>query len=310
MNDRELTYVKTIAEEGSISAAARKLYIAQPSLSQSLARIEDSLGTKLFDRTPGGLKVTQAGRRYIAMANQILKLYDDLRVELSDMDDLRGGTVVFGTTLLLGKMLLPEVLPVFHRAYPRVKLRIVEGDSRELDSKIVACEVNFAIMHKFSGRMSRHINYRVFGEDPFIVTVAANSPLIEKAVPCDAYPYPLIDIHDLASEPLITVRYRQGIRQVIDAMFTRVGVRPNILLELRDYSTAQDLAARGMGYTIGPASYTQTSRSELFGAQYLSLDVDLGATWDLCVATFRDASLSRADTQLISFFEAAMASHL
>ena len=55
MTSRELEYIKTVADEKSISAAARKLYIAQPSLSQSLQRIEENLGAHLFNRTPSGL---------------------------------------------------------------------------------------------------------------------------------------------------------------------------------------------------------------------------------------------------------------
>ena len=55
MTSKELLYVKTIAEIGNMSKAAKKLFIAQPSLSQSLQRLEDSLGAPLFNRTPGGL---------------------------------------------------------------------------------------------------------------------------------------------------------------------------------------------------------------------------------------------------------------
>ena len=58
MTSRELEYIKTVADEKSISSAARKLYIAQPSLSQSLQRIEENLGAKLFNRTPSGLTLT------------------------------------------------------------------------------------------------------------------------------------------------------------------------------------------------------------------------------------------------------------
>ena len=60
MTDRELLYVKTVTEVKSISRAAKKLFITQPSLSQSIQRIEQSLGTKLFNRTPEGLILTDA----------------------------------------------------------------------------------------------------------------------------------------------------------------------------------------------------------------------------------------------------------
>lgn len=61
MTTKELLYVKTVADEKNISRAAKKLFIAQPSLSQSIQRIEESVGTELFNRTSGGLTLTFAG---------------------------------------------------------------------------------------------------------------------------------------------------------------------------------------------------------------------------------------------------------
>ena len=60
MTTKELLYVKTVADEHNISKAAKKLFIAQPSLSQSIQRIEDSIGTTLFNRTSTGLTLTFA----------------------------------------------------------------------------------------------------------------------------------------------------------------------------------------------------------------------------------------------------------
>ena len=89
MTSRELEYIKTVADEKSISAAARKLYIAQPSLSQSLQRIEENLGAHLFNRTPSGLTLTYAGKRCYQMACQVLKIYSDFETEISDIKQLK-----------------------------------------------------------------------------------------------------------------------------------------------------------------------------------------------------------------------------
>lgn len=306
MNDRELTYVKTIAEERSISAAARKLFIAQPSLSQSLHRIEESLGASLFDRVPGGLRLTPTGEKYLQMANQVLKLYDDLKSDIADLDALAAGTVTFGITRLLGRLLLPEALPQFYQKYPNIRLNVVEGNSKELDRALTACEISFAVMHRLVEDSNHHIDYNVFLKDPFIVTVSGNSPLLEKAVERPGYPYPVINIRDVAAEPLITVPYGQRIRQVLDTVFMQERIRPNIILETRVYSTAQGLAARGMGCTIGPQSYTPLCDFTGTDVRFLSLDDKLDAAWFLCLATFKNGSLSRADRMLESYFEKAI----
>ena len=305
MNDRELIYVKTIAEECSISAAARKLFIAQPSLSQSLHRIEETLETKLFDRTQRGLQLTAAGKKYLQMANQVLKLYDDLKADLHDADELKTGSVTFGITRILGRILLPEVLPTFCATYPNIKVRIVEGNSKELDRALTACEIGFAVMHRLPENVNNHIDYNVLWDDPFVVTVNENSPLLTKAVDTTRYPHPYIDIRDLSEQPLLTVPYGQRIRQVLDLVFMRARVRPNVLLETRDYATVQCMAARGLGYTIGPQSYTPVANLP-GSARFLSLDSGLNAMWHLCIATFRNGSLSRADEVLASYFKDAI----
>ena len=113
MTSRELEYIKTVADEKSISAAARKLYIAQPSLSQSLQRIEENLDAHLFNRTPSGLTLTYAGKRCYQMACQVLKIYSDFETEISDIKQLKSGRIVMGTTNHLGTVILPKILPEF-----------------------------------------------------------------------------------------------------------------------------------------------------------------------------------------------------
>ena len=98
MTTKELLYVKTVADEKNISKAAKKLFIAQPSLSQSIQRIEESVGTELFNRTSGGLTMTFAGERYYHMAVQVLKLYQDFEMEISDINNLKTGRIHLGTT--------------------------------------------------------------------------------------------------------------------------------------------------------------------------------------------------------------------
>lgn len=97
----------------SISSAARKLYIAQPSLSQSLQRIEENLGAKLFNRTPSGLTLTYAESSCYQMACQVLKIYSDFEAEISDINQLKTGRIVMGTTNHLGTVILPEILLEF-----------------------------------------------------------------------------------------------------------------------------------------------------------------------------------------------------
>ena len=85
MNTKELQYVIKIAEEQSISNAAKKLFISQSTLSHSLAKLEDGLGTPLFDRSTIPLKLTYAGELFVNTAHKMLNLEKELQQIIQDI---------------------------------------------------------------------------------------------------------------------------------------------------------------------------------------------------------------------------------
>ena len=126
MSLREFQYVIAIAEEGSISKAARRLHIAQPSLSLYLQRLEQRLETPLFDRNTIPMTLTSAGELYVGKARKILGLEQELHRELHDMSDMKKGHVTLGMTVYWSLRFLPKVLPVFHSLYPGIGIGIRE----------------------------------------------------------------------------------------------------------------------------------------------------------------------------------------
>ena len=96
MELRGLYYIVVIAEEGSISRAADRLYMAQSSLSQFLQKYESELGAKLFMRTASGVRPTYSGEQFVRGARQMLQQYHRLKNELCDIEQLRGGRIDFG----------------------------------------------------------------------------------------------------------------------------------------------------------------------------------------------------------------------
>ena len=212
MTSRELEYIKTVADEKSISSAARKLYIAQPSLSQSLQRIEENLGAKLFNRTPSGLTLTYAGERCYQMACQVLKIYSDFEAEISDINQLKTGRIVMGTTNHLGTVILPEILLEFKENSPSVELEILEDNTGNLEAKLLTGAMDFALLHAPKLAPNPLLNYEFLSEDPFVIALAAGHPLIEKAQKKPGYLFPVLDVRLLKNEPLILLHSQQRIR--------------------------------------------------------------------------------------------------
>ena len=300
MTTKELLYVKTVADEKNISKAAKKLFIAQPSLSQSIQRIEESVGTELFNRTSGGLTMTFAGERYYHMAVQVLKLYQDFEMEISDINNLKTGRIHLGTTNHLGTLVLPKVLPRFHELCANIALNISEENTTILEQLLLSGELDFALMHAPSDPAQHpQFHYDIMKRDPFVLAIAPDHPLTALAEIREGYPYPVLDIRLAAKEPFLMLHTSQRIRQITDNVLRRAGItRPRISMTLRNFETTQLLAAKGMGLALIPLEYSRISPSD-FQPSLLCIDKKYHAYWDTCIATLKDGFLSKADQLFI-----------
>lgn len=299
MTSKELIYVKTVADEKSISKAARKLFMAQPSLSQSIQRIEETLGTPLFNRTTNGLTLTFAGERYYQMASQILKMYEDFELEISDINNLRTGRIHVGITNHLGTLALARVLPRYHEVFYHIEVFIHEATTETLEQMLLSGEIDFAVMHAPKEITQPQIFYDILTRDPFVIALSPDHPLIQKAEKKPGYPYPVLDLKLLKDETFLMLHKGQRIRQITNAVLGKAGIhQPKTALTLKNYETAQVLAAQGLGLTLVPLQYTSISFSE-YQPALLCIDEKYDAFWDMCIATLQNGFLSKADQMFI-----------
>lgn len=299
MTQKELLYVKTVADEKSISKAARRLFMAQPSLSQSIQRIEDSVGTPLFNRATGGLTLTFAGERYYHMASQILKMYEDFEIEISDINNLKTGRIHLGITNHLGTLVLPHILPRFLELCPYIELTIAEETTQELEQKLLAGQLDFAIMHAPKDNFHPQVRYDILTQDPFLIALSPDHPLLSRAEKRPGYDNPVLDVKLLKKERFLMLHTGQRIRHVTDTVLAKAGItQPDILITLKNYETAQMLASRGLGVTLLPQQYTSIAVPD-FQPAFCSIDEKYDASWDMCIATLKNNFLSKADQLFI-----------
>lgn len=254
MNDKELLYIKTIADTQSISKAAEELFIAQPSLSQALQRIERELGTHLFIREPRGMKLTYAGEKYYLMAKEILDIYSDFKSEITHINELKAGRLVIGIARYMGMNILPNVLPKFNKNYPNIEIIIREENTRVLENLVLGGNVDFALTHVHKKEMNEKINYEILKEDEFLlVTPKAYLKDSDKIKVKDGKSY--VDLRDLEGEKFILLDINKGIRKVQDRTIKSYGISPDVVFTTKNFETAKRLAANGMGITIIPKDY-------------------------------------------------------
>lgn len=306
MTSRELLYVKTIADEKSITRAAQKLYLTQPSLSHCVTNIEKQLGTRLFRRTSGGLVLTYAGEKYYRMACEVLRVYAAFESEISEESELVRGRITVGITNYLACDLLPRMLPRFHREHPGIELRIIEETTDELEKSLLSGRLDFAIMHTGAGDGASEdpgLAHEVLRRDPFLLLAPSDHPHRDKAVSCEGSAFAELDPACLAGEPFLMVTRGQRIRHVADRVLQTAGISPQIVFTSRNYETLRRLCAEGMGYTFVPQHYIGLLGGDEYQSACYAIPERYNAFWELSVVTLKDAYLSRAAKAFLKSFK-------
>ena len=113
MNTKHAQYMLTVLQEGSITNAAKKLYVSQPSLSQMIKLVENNLGAPIFNRNTDPITLTFAGEKYIEAAKQILTINQNLAREIQEINEEEHGTIRFGIPVQRAMQVIPYMLPFF-----------------------------------------------------------------------------------------------------------------------------------------------------------------------------------------------------
>lgn len=250
MSFRELQYVLKVAEEKSFSKAAQKLYMAQPSLSQYITKLENRLGLQLFDRSTIPLQPTFAGELYIEMARNILDMNVQLSQQLDDITNLKKGRLTIGLSTFRSSYILPKVLPLFKRKFPGIDVFLMEGTVHELEEYAKKGTTDLSIM-------TLPIQEDFFAYEPILteellIAVPPNHRLSKKAgdSTCPPYSRPQISLADLREDSFIVLGHR--LRQTTIDLCQQAGFKPKILLTTRSTEAAHALVAEGLGITIIP----------------------------------------------------------
>lgn len=241
MDIRQLTYFLAIAEEGQITAAAKRLQMAQPPLSQQLRLLEEELGVKLVERGARSIRLTGAGELLRNRARQIVSLTDSAIREIEDYAKGLTGTLSIGTVSSSGAALLEERLSDFHQAYAGVKFELHEGNT-------------FAVLDMLrKGIVEVGIVRTPFPSAPYECLFVDPEPMIAVMAPKLAWQGGTapIEVGELEGKPLILYRrFEAMIREACGA----AGFEPEIFCLNDDARTTLLWAKAGLGIGLVPES--------------------------------------------------------
>lgn len=247
MDFRQYQYVLKIAELKSMTRAANELYITQSSLSHYLAKIEEELGARLFNRNTTPISLTEAGETYVDTAKIILSLNEKMKREVQDIAQEKKGVLTIGISGARASFFLPYVLPEFKRKYPAVQIKTVETKSSAIEEQVLkgVCDLGFFPLPVFSEKLQSE---PVCREE--LVLVSGQE--LEHSYGDGSHRY--IALSDCVDKDFLLLKKGHGIRTAIDVLFMEAGVKPSSVFETTSNETAYRLATAGMGIAIVPES--------------------------------------------------------
>lgn len=134
-----------VGKNASFSKAAKELYMTQPAVSQAISQLERELDTRLFNRTPRGVTLTDAGRILFEYVNSAISLIDGAEEKLLEFKNLTAGELKIGVGDTISRYYLLPFLENFHGKYPNIRFRIINGTTKELCAILKTGEVDIAI---------------------------------------------------------------------------------------------------------------------------------------------------------------------
>lgn len=245
MDIHQLETFLAVVEEGSFSGAAKALGRTQPAVSQVIARLEDELGQRLFERPARRGGMTDAGKALVEYAKRMLTVRDQARVALEDVRALRAGRLVIAANELTCLYLLP-ILDQFRRLYPGVSVTV----QRSLASRVPASVLDHAVDLGVTTYRPLEDGIRsvVVYRDELVFVVPTTHPLARRTE---------VSITTLGSESFVAHHVASPYRERVVEAFRRHRVTLHMPVEMPTIDAIKRFVALGHGVALLPAISVQ-----------------------------------------------------
>ncbi|KAB0495282.1 transcriptional regulator CynR [Pseudomonas vancouverensis] len=248
---RHLRYLLAVADHGGFTRAAEALYVSQPTLSQQIRQLEESLGVVLFDRTSRTVKPTDAGLAYIECARRVLVELEAGKRALHDVKDLSRGSLRLAMTPTFMAYLVGPLVRDYTALYPNIHLQIFELSMEDIEAGLADDSLDIAIA--FDGVRHADIESIPVFTETLGVMVGRNHPLWQSRAMLSQEQLTRLEFA-LLTPNFIT-------RSRIDEYFAERQVAPNVVIEVNSVNTLLEVVRHTAVATILPEPIATVDRA-------------------------------------------------
>ncbi|PTK67803.1 LysR family transcriptional regulator [Staphylococcus borealis] len=258
----KIQYLEAIQRYGSISHAAKHLYISQPYLSRYIKEVENDLGVTLINRDSNPLELTYSAERFLDYLHDIEDIDTQMRDELQTISNLKKGRIRIGVNPILATHTLYSILPKFIEHYPGVEIELVEEVAHRIEQIVYDQKVDIGVT--ILPLYTEDLSYDILYTENVYLALPPGHDLIDQAkAHADDGKFPF---HLLHNEKFILLKPEMTLRQLTNQILNDYHVVPDVMMETVSVENALRLVNEGIAITFVPKSVKDMTSDRFNGA--------------------------------------------
>lgn len=252
-------YVLAIVEEKGFTKAAERLFVSQPSLSSSIKRIEEKIGSPIFDRSSTPVALTEVGKEYVRYALEIEEKEKDFSRYVSDHTNLLTGTIKLGGSSFFSSFVLPDMISEFNKKHPNIKFEIFEDSTKNLMNKLSMGSLDLVIDNAIPD--DENILSNIYTSERILLAVPKKFEINEKLTKYRMIAEDIkkdehlksalsVELDRFKDELFVLLNHENDTGKRAEKLFRKYEISPKVIFHLDQQVTAYNLSCTGMGISF------------------------------------------------------------
>ena len=244
MNLKQIEYALAVVDTGSFTRAAERCHVVQSALSHQIARLEETLGVSLFERSSRRVRLTPAGEAFVQSARPALEATRRIAEDVAAACGEVRGQLSIGEITSMTELDLVDLLAGFHRQYPQVDIRWLMAKSELLIADVRERRLDVGFIGVWPGERLDGVEYRLLAEEELVAVLPVDHPLVLVEG---------LSLAHLENQPLVDFPAGTGARRQTDEAFAAAGLGHRVQFEVTNIRLVEKFVQRKLAVGLVPA---------------------------------------------------------
>ncbi len=292
MNLKQIRFALAVAQEKNFTRAAKRCHIVQSALSHQIAKLEEELGSQLFERNSRQVQLTAAGRAFLAPAEQLLAAHNHLLDTMEALKDEIGGTLTVGTISTLKTIDLIGQLARFNQRYPLVNIRLYVGMSEKLLEDVQESRTDVAFVGLWPGdRAALNVPYKLLTDEPLVALVSRDHVFAGRE---------RLRLSELSQVPMVDFYQGSGARRQSDNAFLAEGITRHVSFEIDHIEWLENIVRKSLAAGIVPLSTAELAKGLVSIPLESGIRRQVFCVWQQSLSTVAERFMAFSQEELLA----------